>query len=218
MLFEYITISKAMLMQLAVASRGDRLKGDELKAIIDATVFKNLIGNAKAFLRNDYINKMMSYILLEVNAEAKEIKATALDGYRVSIETIPIKEADESFKCFIRPNLPKITKNDRFVELELKDNKCFVTVSENIVGFIQPEGKFWDVNKIVTDTEGKDVAASVLVDASLLKEALNSVKIEGNIKNYVKIEVRDKQTPIVIRYGKGKNRNNLKLVLPVSGD
>lgn len=189
-----------------------------MKAIINATDFKNLIGNAKAFLRNDYINKMMSYILLEVNAEAKEIKATALDGHRVSIETVSIKEADESFKCFIRPNIPKITKNDHFAELELKDNRCFVTVSESIVGYIQPEGKFYDVKKIVTDTEKTDATASVLVNASLLKEALNSVKIEGNSDNYVKIEIREKHMPIVIRYGKRPNRNNTKLVLPVTGD
>lgn len=189
-----------------------------MKATINAIVFKNLVGNAKAFLRNDHINPMMSYILLEVNAEAGEIKATALDGHRVSVETAQIKEADESFRCFIRPNIPKITKHDSYVELELNDNKCFVTVSENITGFKQPKGEFFDVKKIISDVESKEAKASIFVDASLLKEALNSVKTIENIKGYVKIEIRDKHEPIVIRYGKKANRNNLKLVLPVKGD
>lgn len=193
-----------------------------MKAIIDATVFKNLVNNAKAFVRKDsiYINKMLTYILVEVDSSNKEIKVIALDGHRVSMETAQIIEADESFKCFIRPNIPKITKNDSFVELELnmKDERCFVTVSESIVGYKQPQGEYFDYKKIISDVENQEAKASILVDASLLKEALNSVKTEGNIRDYVKIEIREKHLPIVIRYGKKRDRNNLKLVLPVSGN
>jgi len=202
--------------------RSNRQKGEKLKAIIDATVFKNLVNNAKAFVRKDsiYINKMLTYILVEVDSSNKEIKVIALDGHRVSMETAQIIEADESFKCFIRPNIPKITKNDSFVELELnmKDERCFVTVSESIVGYKQPQGEYFDYKKIISDVENQEAKASILVDASLLKEALNSVKTEGNIRDYVKIEIREKHLPIVIRYGKKRDRNNLKLVLPVSGN
>jgi len=189
-----------------------------MKAIIDAIDFKNLVSNAKAFLSKTHTNIMMTYIYLEVNAETKEIRATALDGYRISSETTSIKEADESFKCFIRPNIPKITKNDRYVELELNDNKCFVTVSDSIVGYKQPQGEYFDYKKLIRDVENQEAKASILVDASLLKEALSSVKTEGNIRDYVKIEIREKYLPVVIRYGKKRDRNNLKLVLPVSGD
>lgn len=207
---------------MAVTSRGDRQKGEKLKAIIDATVFKNLVNNAKAFVERDsiYTNKMLTYIFVEVDASNKEIKLIALDGHRISVETAQIIEADESFKCFIRPNIPKITKNDRFVELELNmnDGKCFVTVSESIVGYKQPQGEYFDYKKLIRDAENQEAKASILVDASLLKEALNSVKTEGNIRDYVKIEIRDKHLPIVIRYGKKRDRSNLKLVLPVSGD
>lgn len=193
-----------------------------MKAIIDATVFKNLVNNAKAFVRKDsiYINKMLTYILLEVDASNKEIKVIALDGHRVSMETAQIIEADESFKCFIRPNIPKITKNDSFVELELnmENERAFVTVSESIVGYKQPQGEYFDYKKIISDVENQEAKASILVNASLLKEALNSVKTEGNIRDYVKIEIREKHLLIVIRYGKKRDRNNLKLVLPISGD
>lgn len=193
-----------------------------MKAIIDATVFKNLVNNAKAFVKRDsmYINKMLTYIFVEVDAYNKEIKVIALDGHRVSMETAQIIEADESFKCFIRPNIPKITKNDLFVELELNmnDGKCFVTVSESIVGYKQPQGEYFDYKKFIRDVENQEAKASVLVNASLLKEALNSVKTQGNVVDYVKIEIREKHEPIVIRYGKKRDRSNLKLVLPVSGD
>lgn len=197
-------------------------KEKKLKAIIDATVFKNLVNNAKAFVKRDsmYINKMLTYIFVEVDAYNKEIKVIALDGHRVSMETAQIIEADESFKCFIRPNIPKITKNDLFVELELNmnDGKCFVTVSESIVGYKQPQGEYFDYKKFIRDVENQEAKASVLVNASLLKEALNSVKTQGNVVDYVKIEIREKHEPIVIRYGKKRDRSNLKLVLPVSGD
>ena len=57
-----------------------------MKAIIDAMEFKRLVDNTKKFISKYESHKLMTYIYLQVNAETKEIKATALDGHRLSVE------------------------------------------------------------------------------------------------------------------------------------
>ena len=58
-----------------------------MKAILDAKEFKRLIDNTKKFTRwEDGNNKMMQYIHVVIDAKSMEIKAEALDGYRISIE------------------------------------------------------------------------------------------------------------------------------------
>lgn len=180
-----------------------------MKARIEAQAFKNMVDNTKKF--TGYMDKTR-YIYLEVNAEEKELKATAVDGHKVSIEYAGIREADESFNCFILPSIPKINTKDRYVELELVDNKVFVTVGENITGFIQPEGEFFKLNNLLDGLKNKDtVQGCIYIDAKLLKDALDSCK--GQYKPWVKIEIRGKKEPVVItkRHDKG-----LKLVLPVN--
>lgn len=186
-----------------------------MKATIRADVFKTLIKNAEKFLRKDSSNKMMNYIFLEINAETMEMTAKAVDGHRVSIEKTRLEETDCSFTCFIKPNIPKITKYDLNATVELINGKCFVQVSESIVGYVQPEGEYINLEKIINETEQKEVKAHVFVDANLLKEALASVEVKGNTRPYVKLEIRDKNNPVVIRYGMGNQKDNVKLVLPV---
>lgn len=185
-----------------------------MKAIIDAEDFKRIINNTKKFTRN-YDNRM-SYIRLEVDTEKNIIKASALDGHRVSVEYAPIKQADCSFKCFVKANIPKITKKDRAVDLELVGNKCYVTVNEYITGFKQPECEWFDTDKYIKDTLSKPVKESICVNPKLLKEALDSV---GDLVCFsgVKIELRDKKDPIVIIPRASIFKDNIKLVLPVAG-
>lgn len=182
-----------------------------MKAIIDAMEFKRLIDNTKRFVKNYESNKLMQYIYLEVNAETKEIKATALDGHRISIEYGKVKEAGESFKCYVKPMIPKITKRDMYVELELVDKKAYITVNDNIMGYLQPEGEYFKTDKLISDLEEKPALASIYVDAKLLEEALKSTA-NAYYSKYVKVEIRDKKDPVIIRSKGG----NIKLVLPVN--
>ena len=167
-----------------------------MKATIQADSFKRLINNSKKFM--GIHNGLMSYIYLEVDAEKKIIKAEALDGYKVSIEYSPVKEADSSFKCYVRANIPKITARDREVELELIENRCYVRVGENITGFIQPAGEWFKTEDVINKAEKQPVTASIYVDPKLLKEALDSIG-EGAYKKGVKLEIRGKRDPIIIR-------------------
>jgi len=181
-----------------------KLRASDLKRIVDGT---------KRFLsKNDY-NKLMCYIYLEVDAEKMEIKATALDGHRVSVEHAGVVEVDESFKCYIKPNIPKITKHDLYAELELLDKKAYLTVGEDITGYVQPGSIYYDAKKFINDVEKEPIKASVGVNVQLFKEALESVAKESR---YVKIEVREPNQPISIIPTEKSLSANCKYVLPVN--
>ena len=156
----------------------------------------------------------MTYIYLVVDAEKKEVKATALDGYRISLEYAQVVEVDESFSCYIRPNIPKISKHDLYAELELANKKAYLTVGENITGYVQPEGIFFDADKYMDDLKKVPALATVGVNATLLKEALDS--IPKGYERYVKIEFRQPHQPIVITPARQSEEQNCKFVLPVN--
>lgn len=183
-----------------------------MRAVIRAEEFKRLINNTKRFT-GDCSNKLMQYIYLEVNADTKEIRATALDGYRVSIEYAGVMEVDESFSCYCRKDIPKISKHDLNVELELVDKKLFITVGDYITGYKQPEGEYFKLDEFVKGVEAIPVEGSIYVDAKLLKEALESVD-QNVFKRTVKIEIRNKKAAIVIAPANAKR--NAKYVLPVA--
>lgn len=183
-----------------------------MKVIINAMEFKRIVDNTKKFVSKYESNKLMLYIYLQVNAETKEVKATAVDGHRISVEYTTAREVDESFNCYIKPVIPKITKNDRYVELELVDKKAYITVNDNIMGYKQPEGEYFKTDKMVQDLEAKEPTASIWVDPTLLKQALESASY--GYREAVKIEIRDKKDPILIKRKKGQK--DIKLVLPVN--
>lgn len=181
-----------------------------MKCLIDADALKCLVNNTKKFLNKDgYGNsKMMQYIYLEIDAEAMLAKATAVNGYSISVEYAKCLECDQSFTCYIKPNIPKITKRDRLAELELIDNKLYVTVGENIVGFVQPKDSFYKVDDLVNKTLEKEPRASIYVDKNLLLAAVQSLD-SLDYKKPVRIEIREKNEPVVIR----TDINNIRFVL-----
>lgn len=69
-----------------------------MKAIIDANELKRIVDNTKRFIGCN--SEKMNYIYIEIDAENNVIKATALDGNRISVEYAKIQSADQSFKCF----------------------------------------------------------------------------------------------------------------------
>lgn len=184
-----------------------------MKVKLNAFDLKRIVDGTKKFISKYETNKLMTYIYLEVDAEKKEVKATALDGHRVSVEYAQAVEVDESFACYIRPNIPKISKSDLYAELELVNEKAYLTVGENITGYVQPEGMYFNVNKLMDDLAKEPIVATIGVDATLLKEALDS--IPKGYKPCVKIEIRQPKQPIVITPVRKGEEQNCKIVLPV---
>ncbi len=184
-----------------------------MKAKLRASDLKRIVDGTKKFLSKNNYNKLMCYIYLEVDAEKMEIKATALDGHRISVEYSRVVEVDESFKCYIKPNIPKITKHDLYAELELVDKKAYLEVGENITGYVQPEGMYYDSSKFIKDIEKESIKACVGVNVQLFKEALESVAKESK---YIKIEVRNPNQAISIIPTEKSLNANRKYVLPVN--
>ena len=84
-----------------------------MKAIVNAREFKRLIDNTKRFIRPSvHTSAMMEYIRIKIDIALGEIEATALDGYRIADEYAKFVQADGSFTCYIKPNVPKITGID----------------------------------------------------------------------------------------------------------
>lgn len=191
-----------------------------MKAIIDATDFKRVINNTKKFTKTLNGHKAMEYIYLEIDADTKVLKATALDGHKISIEYTKLIEVDESFKCFIKPNIPKITKDDIDAELELVGNRLLVTVGENITGYVQPNITYFMVGELLEKNKPEDIVTSIYFNPKLLIEALQSVKVDG-LNDHVRLDIpKDPSHPVLIRPAIRADvveKNNLKLVLPVHG-
>lgn len=186
-----------------------------MKAILNAKEFKRLIDNTKKFLGQSYGH--MEWIYLKLDAEKKLVKATALDGRRISIEYATLEDVDESFSCYVKPNIPKIARTDNSAELELENNKLYVTVGNFITGYIQPEGEYYKTDKIIREIEEQEPIRTIGINAKYLKEAMESISstVSDN-RSIAKIDIRNPVDPIVIRSGgdKGK-KENLKIILPV---
>jgi len=184
-----------------------------MKCKLNASDFKRIIDNTKKFTRIDA--EKMQYIHLIINADKKTIRAEALDGHRASVEYAKIVETDCSFECYVKPVIPKITKNDEFAELEIDKNRLFVTVGDTITGYIQPEGDFYDLDKVASDATKNEPFRTIGVDPIVLKDALDATKNSGFYRPLAKIEIREPNEAIVIRSGGKDIEENLKMVLPI---
>jgi DNA polymerase III sliding clamp (beta) subunit (PCNA family) len=188
-----------------------------MKARLYASEFKRLIDNTKRFVSTEYCSDgRMNWIYLEINAELKTIKATALDGRKISVEHGEIIESDESFSCYIKPNIPKICKSDRYVDLELRGNRLYAEIGDSIQGYVQPEGEYYKVNEMLEGMMKNKKTMTIGFDANLLKDALASIGKFGERIPIAVIDLYDPKCPIIIKSGKRGNKRNIKAVLPVN--
>lgn len=184
-----------------------------MRAVIDANNFKRIIDNTKRFIG---YSKLMEYIYLEVDADEKIIRATALDGNRISVEYSQIKEADHSFCCYIKPMLPKITRSTEYVTLEFTGDRLLVNADGCITGFVQPEGKYYPVQELIEKELRKEPISTIGINAGYLKDALASVNTGIDTKKVIELDVKNPEDAVII---KTKSHNglpkNIKLILPV---
>ena len=180
-----------------------------MKAVIDAQSLKDLVEQTKRFVSKNFNNEMMRHIHIIVDAEMQEVRAEALDGHRFSVAHCKLLNGDESFECFITPEIPKVTKYDITAEIELDGDKVFVTVGDSIRGYRQPQGKFYDMQQIIKPTA--EPAIKVGFNAKLLAEALQSAKDHESTYNAVRVYVYNDKAPILVR----SNEKDVVGVLPL---
>lgn len=186
-----------------------------MKAVLNAQEFKRIIKNTKRFIRTSCRNnELMGWIYLQVDAGSKTITATALDGHRISIEYASCS-AEESFNCYIKPDIPRISKFDNLVKLELDSSHLYVQAGNTKTDYVQPEGEYFPVEKMLNSIQAKTKKITFGVDADLLKDALKSVSKNDGIRKIVEFDLYGPDDEIVIRSGRNGERENIKIVLPV---
>lgn len=188
-----------------------------MKVRLYASEFKRLIDNTKRFVSTEYCSDArMNWIYLNINAELKTIKATALDGHKISVEYGEIVETDESFSCYIKPNIPKILKSNRYVDLELIGGRLYAEIGDSITRYVQPEGEYYKVDEMLDGMMQGEKTMTIGFDANLLKDALASIGKFGERTPIAIIDLYDPKSPIIIKSGKRGNKQNIKAVLPVN--
>lgn len=185
-----------------------------MKAVIEANELKRIVDNTKRFVGvND---KRMEYIRLEIDAEKKMIRAIALDGYKLSVEYAKIQDADESFLCYIKPVIPKITRSTEHAVIELSGDRVLIQADESIMGYVQPSFGYYDVDKLIKEETEKKIIRTIGVNAKYLKDALVSAKDSMRSRDIIKIDVRNPNEPLMIRsMGYDGLPENIKIILPV---
>lgn len=185
-----------------------------MKAVIEANELKRIVDNTKRFVGvND---KRMEYIRLEIDAEKKMIRAIALDGYKLSVEYAKIQDADESFLCYIKPVIPKITRSTEHAVIELSGDRVLIQADESIMGYVQPSFGYYDVDKLIKEETEKKIIRTIGVNAKYLKDALVSAKDSMRSRDIIKIDVRNPNEPLMIRImGYDGLPENIKIILPV---
>lgn len=185
-----------------------------MKAVIEANELKRIVDNTKRFVGvND---KRMEYIRLEIDAEKKMIRAIALDGYKLSVEYAKIQNADESFLCYIKPAIPKITRDTEHAVIELSGDRVLIQADESIMGYVQPSFDYYDVDKLIKEEMEKEIIRTIGVNAKYLKDALVSAKDSMRSRDIIKIDVRNPNEPLMIRsMGYDGLPENIKIILPV---
>lgn len=185
-----------------------------MKAIMEANELKRIVDNTKRFVGvND---KRMEYIRLEIEAEKKMIRAVALDGYKLSVEYAKIQDTDESFLCYIKPVIPKITRSTEHAVIELSGDRVLIQADESIMGYVQPSFDYYDVDKLIKEETEKEIIRTIGVNAKYLKDALVSAKDSMRSRDIIKIDVKNPNEPLIMRsMGYDGLPENIKIILPV---
>ena len=184
-----------------------------MKAIIDAKELKRIIDNTKKFVD---INGMMMFLRMEIDAEKMMVRATALDGYRISVEYARVIDADKSFTCYIKPIALKITKYVHYATIELENGRALIQVGDTTTEFTQPENEYPNVDRVLEVETKKEVLNTIGVNTKYLKDALESTKDIRQTRDIIRLEIRKPNEAITIKTkGYDGLPDNIKLVLPV---
>ena len=184
-----------------------------MKATIYSNDFNRLINATKAFCSVDSkVTPCYHYIRLVFDAEKNMVTATALDGYRVSIEHCVISDCDCTFTAFIKPNI-KLPLN-KYAIFTIEENTLIIRCEDFIIGYEQHEEfkSQWILSE-KTIIPNESPTFRIRFNGNYLMSALNAAKVSaGNLFNKpVTLEFYGENLPAVLR----TNKEDIKIVLPI---
>ncbi len=177
------------------------------KASMTTGAFNRLIAATKAFCSKANRNPCYQYIRLEFHADADEVVAVAVDGFRLSVEHA-VAHSEEDFFVYVQSNIK--LPNYATVEFELVEDEVIIRCNGFIFGYKQPRGEFLDWQKVIP---ASDVQFRIGFNGDYLLSALQAAKVSagGTYKTPVVLEFRTPLDPVVLR----TNGKDVKMVLPV---
>ena len=180
-----------------------------MKAILKTEDLKRLIKATAKFISKDENRHALHWIKLTFHKDTLTAQAVAIDGYRVSVESVSCLSVIDSFTVYIKPYLP-VKAKDKVAEVCLSDGKCLINIGGNMTGYVQPDIKYLDDNKIISDIEALPVLREVLLSKEFLTDALNSLLPDSpSSRQTVMLQLREDHQPVSIRSGE-----SVRYVLP----
>ena len=180
-----------------------------MTAKIFSNDFNRIIAATKGFVCAGPIPvpKPHKFIRLEFCTEDSSVAASAVDGYRISIEHAKC-ECDVDFTAYINAKTKLPRGMDATIEIVGED--AIIRCGDFIYGCPQPDGEFLDVEKALPKGE---ITFQYGVNGNYLLSALQAAKVScgGSFQKPVVLEFRGELEPVLLR----TNENDIKMVPPV---
>ncbi len=182
-----------------------------MEAQIEFKALKVLINATKGFVSSSDRRPIYQYIKIDIDAASGIATASAVDGYRLSVERTACM-ADESFTVYVKPQLPTGRAASMAV-IRLNGKYAYIEVGDGAVGYRQPEGEPFDYEEFISDIESKQAQFRIGFNGAYLLSALTAAKasVGGTFREPVVLEFRGPLSPVLLRTGEA----NVKAVLPI---
>lgn len=184
-----------------------------MQASIDRVNFNRLIEATRRFVRADSNNAALRYIRIDFSKEDSTATASAVDGFRLSVETCICNDVDSDFTVYVKPNASKCPKSIGCVLVEKLEDAATIRYGDVGISYKQPKGDPFDYQKALRDMATTEARYKIGFNGDYLISALQSAKagLGEAFKNPIVLEFRSPTEPILLNTGKG----NVKVVLPV---
>lgn len=148
-----------------------------MRAVINTFDYKKIIKATKKFIENR--SKIMEYIRITVKDGI--LVAEALDGHKISNETVRCCEGADDFECYIKP-IPLSYAQSVYTDIELQGDYAYVTCRDFRFGFKQPDGEWYKTDEFFDKTQYEHYR--IALSRKLLKDVIDSIESEYVMLNF----------------------------------
>lgn len=181
------------------------LKKCDLKSLINKTIFAVAIDDSRPILKG---------CLLEV--EQNQIKAVALDGYRLALVKKPVVNTNVNISVIVpAKSLNEIAKildeSEEIVNVYIQKNMLMVDLNDTKITTKLLEGDFLNYKQIVSN----NFETNITINKAQFEDALERASLLSKIgqNNLVKFEIKEKNLCLTSNSEIGNIKENVNIVL-----
>lgn len=190
-----------------------KVESDEYFAITKKD-FKNLITKSIFAVAIDDSRPILKGCLIEV--EDKEIRAVALDGYRLALVKKPIVSANVSISAIVpAKSLNEIAKileeNDEIINIYIQKNHLMVDLDDTKIITRLLDGDFLNYKQIISN----NYETVITINKNQFEDSLERASLLSKVgqNNLVKFEIREKNLQLTSNSEIGNIKENVNIVL-----